>query len=135
MERREIVSQLLPYLLVGIGGFFGANARFVVGTWVGATFGTRFPLGTFVVNVSGCFLIGVLGTLIMERLVARPDHVQLLLAIGFLGAYTTFSSFEFENHALFLDGEWLTAALNIALSVLLGLVAVRLGVIAAKAWF
>lgn len=129
------MRQFLPYLLVGVGGFLGANARFLIGTWVGATFGTRFPLGTFVVNVSGCFLIGVLGTLIMERLVARPDHVQLLLAIGFLGAYTTFSSFEFENHALFLDGEWLTAAVNIVLSVLLGLVAVRLGVIVAKAWF
>lgn len=130
-----MTRHLLPYLLVGIGGFLGANARFVVGTWAGAAFGTRFPLGTFVVNLSGCFLIGVLGTLIVERLVARPDHVQLLLAIGFLGAYTTFSSFEFENHALFLDGEWLMATLNIVLSVLLGLVAVRLGVLAAKAWF
>jgi CrcB protein len=129
------MRHLLPYLLVGIGGFLGANARFVVGTWIGSTVGTRFPLGTFVVNISGCFLIGVLGTLIVERLVARPDHVQLLLAIGFLGAYTTFSSFEFENHALFLDGEWLMATLNIVLSVLLGLVAVRLGVLAAKAWF
>jgi CrcB protein len=129
------VRQFLPYLLVGIGGFLGANARFLVGTWAASTFGARFPWGTFLVNVSGCFLIGVLGTLIMERLVARPDHVQLLLAIGFLGAYTTFSSFEFENHALFLDGEWLTAAANIVLSVLLGLVAVRLGVIVAKAWF
>jgi CrcB protein len=71
----------------------------------------------------------------MERLVARPDQLQLLLAIGFLGAYTTFSSFELENHALFLDGEWLMATLNIVLSVLLGLVAVRLGVLVAKAWF
>jgi CrcB protein len=134
-SRRSRVRQFLPYLLVGIGGFLGANARFLVGTWAASTFGARFPWGTFLVNVSGCFLIGVLGTLIMERLVARPDHVQLLLAIGFLGAYTTFSSFEFENHALFLDGEWLTAAANIVLSVLLGLVAVRLGVIVAKAWF
>ncbi len=129
------MRQFLPYLLVGVGGFLGANARFLIGTWVGVTFGTRFPLGTFVVNVSGCFLIGILGTLIMERLVSRPDHVQLLLAIGFLGAYTTFSSFEFENHALFMDGEWLTAAANITLSVLFGLVAVRLGVVVAKAWF
>ncbi|MEW6683188.1 MAG: fluoride efflux transporter CrcB [Nitrospirota bacterium] len=129
------MRQIMPYLLVGIGGFFGANARFLVGTWIGSTFGTRFPLGTFVVNISGCFLIGILGTVILERLIARPEQVQLLLAIGFLGAYTTFSSFEFENHALLMDGEWLITALNIALSVILGLAAVRLGVLAARAWF
>lgn len=129
------MRHVMPYLLVGIGGFFGANARFLVGTWVGSTFGTRFPLGTFVVNVSGCFLIGILGTVILERLIARPEQVQLLLAIGFLGAYTTFSSFEFENHALLLDGEWFTTTLNIALSVVAGLVAVRLGVLVARTWF
>lgn len=129
------MRQIMPYLLVGIGGFFGANARFLVGTWIGSTFGTRFPLGTFVVNISGCFLIGILGTVILERLIARPEQVQLLLAIGFLGAYTTFSSFEFENHALLMDGEWLITTLNIALSVVLGLAAVRLGVLAARAWF
>ncbi len=129
------MRHVMPYLLVGIGGFFGANARFLVGTWLGSTFGTRFPLGTFVVNISGCFLIGILGTVILERLIARPEQVQLLLAIGFLGAYTTFSSFEFENHALLVDGEWLTTTLNIVLSVVAGLVAVRLGVWAARAWF
>jgi CrcB protein len=129
------MRQLMPYLLVGIGGFLGANARFIVGTWVASAFGTRVPLGTFVVNVSGCFLIGVLGTVIVERLVARPEHVQYLLAIGFLGAYTTFSSFAWENHVLLLDGRWLTAALYMALSVFAGLVAVQLGVMFAKAWF
>jgi CrcB protein len=129
------MRQLMPYLLVGIGGFLGANARFIVGTWVAAAFGTRVPLGTFVVNVSGCFLIGVLGTVIVERLVARPEHVQYLLAIGFLGAYTTFSSFAWENHVLLLDGRWLTAALYMALSVFAGLVAVQLGVLVARIWF
>jgi CrcB protein len=74
-------------------------------------------------------------TVILERLIARPEQVQLLLAIGFLGAYTTFSSFEFENHALLVDGEWLTTTLNIVLSVVAGLVAVRIGVWVARAWF
>ncbi|MFZ5863799.1 MAG: fluoride efflux transporter CrcB [Nitrospirota bacterium] len=128
------MRQLTPYLLVGIGGFLGANARFIVGTWIGSVFGTRVPLGTFVVNISGCFLIGILGTVIVERLIARPDHVQWLLAIGFLGAYTTFSSFAWENHVLFLNGRWLTAALYMAFSVFAGLVAVQLGVMIAKAW-
>jgi CrcB protein len=129
------MRQLIPYLLVGIGGFLGANARFIVGTWVGSTFGSRVPLGTFVVNVSGCFLIGILGTVIVDKLVARPEHVQWLLAIGFLGAYTTFSSFAWENHLLFLEGRWLTAALYMAMSVFAGLVAVQVGVLVARAWF
>jgi CrcB protein len=129
------MRQLMPYLLVGIGGFLGANARFIVGTWVASAFGTRGPLGSLVGNLYGGFLIGVLGTVIVERLVARPEHVQYLLAIGFLGAYTTFSSFAWENHVLLLDGRWLTAALYMALSVFAGLVAVQLGVMFAKAWF
>jgi CrcB protein len=126
---------MMPYLLVGIGGFFGANARFLVGTWAARTFDTRFPLGTFLVNVSGCFVIGILGTLILERLIGRPDQVQLLLVIGFLGAYTTFSSFAFENDALFAGGHWHIAALYITLSVLVGLLAARAGVLLARAWF
>ncbi len=129
------MRQFIPYLLVGIGGFLGANARFIVGSWVGTTFGARVPLGTFVVNVSGCFLIGIVGTVVVERLVARPEHVQYLLAIGFLGAYTTFSSFAWENHVLFLEGRWLTAALYMALSVFAGFIAVQLGILIAKAWF
>lgn len=129
------MRQLIPYLLVGIGGFLGANARFIVGSWINTTFGTRFPLGTFVVNISGCFLIGIIGTMVVDRLVARPDHVQLLLAIGFLGAYTTFSAFAFENHSLLLQGEWLMTALYIGLSVFAGIVAVHLGVLVARAWF
>ncbi|HET8761657.1 MAG TPA: fluoride efflux transporter CrcB [Nitrospiria bacterium] len=129
------MRQLIPYLLVGIGGFLGANARFIVGTWVTSTLGSRVPLGTFVVNVSGCLLIGILGTVIVDKLVARPEHVQWLLAIGFLGAYTTFSSFAWENHLLFLEGRWLTAALYMALSVFAGLIAVQLGVLLARAWF
>jgi len=129
------VRQFLPFVLVGIGGFFGANARFLVGTWMARTFDTRFPLGTFLVNVSGCFVIGVLGTLVLERLIGRTDQVQLLLVIGFLGAYTTFSSFAFENDALFADGHWVTAALYISSSVLVGLLAARAGVLLARAWF
>lgn len=129
------MRQLIPYLLIGIGGFLGANARFIVGTWVGSLFGTRIPLGTFIVNVSGCFLIGILGTAIVERLVARPEHVQYLLAIGFLGAYTTFSAFAWENHGMFLDGRWLAAAFYMAVSMFAGLVAVQLGVLVARAWF
>lgn len=129
------MRHLIPYLLVGIGGFLGANARFLVGTWAASTLGARFPWGTFLVNVSGCFLIGIVGTVVVERLTARPEQIQLLLAIGFLGSYTTFSSFAYENHALLLNGAWWTTALYVAASVLVGLLAVQVGVLAARAWF
>ena len=129
-----MMRTFLPYLLVGFGGFLGANARFLVGSWVGSAVGMRFPLGTLIINVSGSFLLGIIGTLIAERVVSHPEYVQFGLAVGFLGAYTTFSTFSYENHAILLDGEWWTAAMNIVLSVALGLVAVRLGVIVTKAW-
>lgn len=129
------MRQITPYLLVGIGGFLGATARLLVGTWVGSTFGTRFPLGTFVVNISGCFAIGILGTLIADRLIDRPDHVHALLVVGFLGAYTTFSAFGWENHGLWVDERWLTALVYIVASVAVGLLAVRLGVLTARALF
>lgn len=128
------MSSLLPYLLVGLGGFLGANARFVLARWTGHAFETRFPLGTFLVNVSGSFLLGVVGTLITERLVPSADTVRLALGVGFLGAFTTFSTFEFETHALIEDGSWLTAFANVFLSLFVGLLAVRAGIVVAKGW-
>ena len=119
----------LAWVGVATIGALGAFARFHVDTAVSTRRPSDFPLGTLVVNLTGGSLLGVLAG------ASVGGNALLVLGTGFLGAYTTFSSFEFENHALFLDGEWLTAALNIALSVLLGLVAVRLGVIVAKAWF
>ncbi|MEO5656403.1 MAG: fluoride efflux transporter CrcB [Nitrospiria bacterium] len=126
------MRQFMPYLLIGLGGFAGANARYLVSGWIGAALNTRFPLGTLVVNVSGCFLLGVLGVVLAQRWPDHPQPLQWLLATGFLGAYTTFSAFEWDNHALLLDGRWLLMALNVALSVLIGLLAVRVGIVVAK---
>ena len=128
------MSLLLPYLLVGVGGFVGANARFLVARWVGALVETRFPLGTFIINISGSFLLGVIGTMVAQKVLPNSDEVRLALGVGFLGAYTTFSTFEFEMHALFDDGSWLTATTNLFASVFVGLVAVRAGIIAARTW-
>jgi fluoride exporter len=125
---------LMPYLLVGLGGFIGANARFVIARAIGAIVATPFPLGTFLINISGSFLLGVLGTVIAERVVPNSEAMRLALGIGFLGAFTTFSTFEFETHALFEDGSWLVAASNIVGSLFLGLIAVRAGIVLAKAW-
>ena len=128
------MTTLMPYLLVGLGGFIGANARFVVARLVGALFETRFPLGTFVINVSGSFLLGVLGTLVAQKVMPNSESMRLALGVGFLGAFTTFSTFEFETHALFDDGSWLTATTNMFASLFVGLLAVRAGIVVAKAW-
>jgi len=128
------MAALMPYLLVGLGGFIGANARFVVARLVGAMFETRFPLGTFVINISGSFLLGVLGTIVAQKLTPNAEAMRLALGVGFLGAFTTFSTFEFETHALFDDGSWLTATTNMFASLFVGLLAVRAGIVVAKTW-
>jgi len=128
------MATLMPYLLVGLGGFIGANARFVVARLVGTLFETRFPLGTFVINISGSFLLGVLGTVVTQKVMPSSESMRLALGVGFLGAYTTFSTFEFETHALLEDGSWLTATTNIFASLFVGLVAVRAGIVLAKSW-
>jgi CrcB protein len=124
----------MPYLLVGIGGFLGANARYVVARLVGTYVDTRFPLGTFVINISGSFLLGALGTILAQKVSPNSEAMRLALGIGFLGAFTTFSTFEFETHALIDDGSWLTATTNMVASLLVGLVAVRVGIVLAKNW-
>ena len=128
------MERILPYLLVGIGSFIGGNARFVLARWVGGIVEGRFPAGTFLINVSGSFVLGFLGAVLAQRAVANADALRLAVGVGFCGGFTTFSTFELETHALFEDGAWLTAFTNMFLSLFAGLVAVRLGVVAAKSW-
>jgi len=121
----------MNYLIIGVGGFVGAIARYVLALWIGQRWGRSFPLGTFVINISGSFLIGLLMTLMAERFTENTQW-RLLLVVGFLGAYTTFSTFEYETGALVNDGEWLYAGLNVILSVGAGFVALKLGEAIAK---
>lgn len=122
---------MMNFLIIGIGGFFGAVARYGVALWIGRQWGRSFPLGTFVINVSGSFLIGLLMSLFTERFMVNPQW-RLLFVVGFLGAFTTFSTFEYETGALLKDGEWLIAMLNITLSVVVGFMALKLGEVIAK---
>ncbi len=118
-------------LIIGIGGFVGAITRYGLGLWIGQRWGRTFPLGTFVINVSGSFLIGLLMPLLTERFIMNPQW-RLLLVVGFLGAYTTFSTFEYETGGLLRDSEYLYASLNIVLSVAVGFIALKLGEMLAK---
>ncbi|MDA8171885.1 MAG: fluoride efflux transporter CrcB [Nitrospiraceae bacterium] len=121
----------MDFLIIGAGGFLGAIARYAVGLWVGQRWGRSFPLGTFCINISGSFLIGLLMTLLAEKFMADARW-RLLLVVGFLGAYTTFSSFEYETGRLVTDREWLLASANVILSVLVGFAALKLGEIIAR---
>ena len=122
---------MINVLIIGIGGFLGAVTRYSVAVWFGQRWGRSFPLGTFVINITGSFLIGLLMTLMTERIIENPQW-RLLLIVGFLGAYTTFSTFEYETGALLKDGEWLYASLNAVLSVFVGFIALKLGEVIAK---
>ena len=122
---------MINVLIIGIGGFLGAVTRYGMAVWIGQRWGRSFPLGTFVINITGSFLIGLLMTLMTERIIENPQW-RLLLIVGFLGAYTTFSTFEYETGALLKDGEWLYASLNVLLSVAVGFIALKLGEIIAK---
>ncbi len=125
---------VLPYLWVGFGGFVGANARYIIANLARRLFGVAFPYGTFFINVSGSFLLGVILAALGERALPYGEEVRLAAAVGFLGAYTTFSTFEYECHALFEDGEWMLALVNLLGSLFIGLVAVRLGIVLARRW-
>lgn len=120
-----------PFLLVFIGGGVGALARYVAGTAIGARFGGSFPLGTLVINVTGSFVIGLLMTLLTERFKLDPRW-RLALVVGFLGGYTTFSSFEWETYTAIRSGGFGTGMLNVLASIMLGYVAVWLGSMLAR---
>jgi CrcB protein len=114
--------------MVGFGGFLGAIARFWLGGFIDQKMGTRFAYGTFVINISGSFLIGFIVTVLTEQTHLNPNW-RYLLPIGFIGAYTTFSTFEWEILAAIRDGQFLSAGLNVVLSILLGFIAVWLGLV------
>jgi fluoride exporter len=122
---------MTKYIVIGIGGFLGSVARFWVGSYVSNRMGARFPYGTFIINMSASFLIGLIITLLAERTHWNPNW-RYLIPIGFIGAYSTFSTFEYETFRNVQDGQILIAFLNIILSVVLGFAAVWFGVIAGR---
>jgi fluoride exporter len=119
------------YLAVALGGALGAVARYWIGALVLEHLPTRFPLGTFLINATGSFVIGFFMTLAAERMPLHPNW-RLAVAVGFVGAYTTFSTFEYETFKLIEEGAAGTAIANVVLSVLLGFLAVWAGIATAR---
>jgi fluoride exporter len=114
------------YFVVLLGAGLGGLARYAAGTWIMARYGGRFPMGTFVINVTGSFLIGLLMALFSERFQPHPNW-RLFLVVGILGGYTTFSSFEYETFQSIRDGARWMGILYMTGSVLLGYCGVWLG--------
>ena len=121
---------MLAYLWVAIGGAFGSMARYGIGGLVSDRFGVAFPWGTLVINVTGSFIIGILGALTAPEGKMTPQSRALatqLLITGVCGGYTTFSSFSLQTLKLIRDREWFYAGGNMLLSVVLCMIAVWLG--------
>ncbi len=118
------------YFYVMAGAGLGGLARYALGSWIMTKTGLRFPLGTFLINVSGSFFIGLLMTLLTQRFQPHP-YWRLFLVVGVLGGYTTFSTFEYETLQAVRDGEHWMGLLYAAGSVAFGYLAVWLGMILA----
>ncbi|MDR7415170.1 MAG: fluoride efflux transporter CrcB [Armatimonadota bacterium] len=121
----------MRYVLVLFGGALGALARYVVDGWVVSRLDTGFPFGTLVVNLSGSFLLGVLSVVTVERLLL-PGEWRVLLGIGFLGAYTTFSTWQYETFRLLEAGQWGAGLVNLFGSAVAGFAALVLGVLVGR---
>ncbi|MCI0398718.1 MAG: fluoride efflux transporter CrcB [Chloroflexi bacterium] len=119
------------YLLITMGAALGANARYLVGIWAANRLGADFPYGTLIVNISGSFLLGFILTLASERLSISPE-TRLLLAVGFLGSYTTFSSYTVESLNLLRNGTLWSGLLNVFSNNLVGLASAFLGAYLAR---
>jgi len=115
-------------LFVGLAGFAGAVSRYLVGGWVHRFVPATFPYGTLTVNVLGSLLLGAVFELATVRTGLAPE-VRLIVGVGFLGAFTTFSSFSLETMNLMREGSYALAGLNVGSNVVLCLVAVWLGIV------
>jgi CrcB protein len=116
----------MEYLVIGLGGFLGANARYVVASWAARRFGVLFPYGTFIINVSGSFILAFFLAYLQDRTFIHP-HYRLFFAVGFLGAYTTFSTFTYESLRLVQEGSLGLGLVNIVGSAILGLLGALFG--------
>ena len=119
------------FFFIALGGALGSLARYWVGSTIASRMGTRFPYGTFVVNITACVVIGFTLTFFARRTGLNAAW-RFLIPIGFIGAYSTFSTFEWETYTNLQAGAFLIATLYVALSLVVGLFGVWCGVLLAK---
>jgi CrcB protein len=117
---------LQKYILIAIGGSLGSIARYWVGSTIAGRLGTKFPYGTFVINVSACIVIGFALTFLGKRADLNPAW-RFLIPVGFVGAYSTFSTYEWETLSTLRTGAFALAALYAFISLFLGLAAAWCG--------
>ena len=118
----------MKYVWIGLGGFLGANARALLADWAAQRLDLTFPYGTFIANISGSFLLGLL-MVVLSHYALLDSPYRLFFAVGFLGAYTTFSTYTYEAFGLLQAGQIGLACLTLFGSVALGLLGVGLGII------
>jgi CrcB protein len=122
---------LPKYLLIAVGGAFGSMARYWVGSTISGRMGTRFPFGTFVINMTACIIIGFTLTYLGKRTGLDPAW-RFFIAVGFIGAYSTFSTYEWETLSTLRSGAFMLASLYAAGSLVLGLAATWCGALLAE---
>lgn len=125
-------SQIRAAVAISLGAIAGALSRYHLTLWFVQRFGSEFPYGTFLINISGCFVIGFFTTLASERVVMIAPEVKLLVSTGFLGSYTTFSTYGLDTVTLLRNANFITAMLYWLGSALIGIFSVELGVVVAK---
>jgi CrcB protein len=126
------MKRMDKFLIISLGAILGANARYWLGGWAADRFGTTFPYGTLIINVTGSLVLGFFITLVTDRFLVDPRW-RLLVAIGFLGAYTTFSTYTYESVNLILSGQVWLGLVDLFGSSILGAAAMLAGIFLGKA--
>ncbi len=127
-------TEIRNCIAISLGAIAGALSRYYLTLWFSDRFGVSFPYGTFFINISGCFAMGFFTTFALNNVTIISSEVRLLVATGFLGAYTTFSTYGLDTVGLLRNSTILTATFYWAGSAILGIICVQLGVILARLW-
>lgn len=119
-------------IAISLGAIAGALSRYYLTLWVAKTCGTGFPYGTFLINLTGCLAMGFFVTFSLERVAVIPPEVRIMVTTGFLGAYTTFSTYGLETVTLLRDRSFTGASFYWAGSAILGVISIQLGILLAR---
>ncbi len=132
MKGNKHIFDMEKFFIISLGAILGANARYWLGGWAAERFGADFPYGTFIINLTGSFVLGLFITLITQRFLVDPNW-RLFIAIGFLGSYTTFSTYTYESVNLILTGQVWAGIINLFGSSILGAAAAIGGILLGRA--